>query len=254
MTPDTDDFRQALFDASISAPAGLTDGHERPAGRRFDVYRNNVAVSLTEALRDGFPVLAKLLGDENMKGLAGAYWRAHPPSSPLMMFFGEALPEFIESSPQLAHLGYLPDIARMELALRHVYHEADSDPVDPGLLVQLSEQDMLALRVALAPALRLLRSDWPVYDIWLYNTQDGAPKPAPGGQDVLITRANYDPTPHLLPDGGFAFVTALSQGRTLRHAYERASENNPEFDPAECLTLLLQGQSITAFVNEGVRP
>ena len=44
------DFKTALFDPAVMPPAGLSDPAGRPAGKRFDIYRNNVVVSLTEAL------------------------------------------------------------------------------------------------------------------------------------------------------------------------------------------------------------
>ncbi len=58
-------FRAAILDADRPAPPDLQDGLGRPAKRRFNVYRNNVAVSLTEALEAGFPAVARLLGEEN---------------------------------------------------------------------------------------------------------------------------------------------------------------------------------------------
>ena len=45
--------------------AGVSAGAGRPAGRRYAVYLNNVAVSLTEALATGFPAVAALLGEES---------------------------------------------------------------------------------------------------------------------------------------------------------------------------------------------
>ncbi|MEX0302113.1 MAG: DNA-binding domain-containing protein, partial [Leisingera sp.] len=106
------EFTRAMMDAGQSVPEGLTDHLDQPAGRRFSVYRNNVAVSLTEAMHSAFPVIAKLLGKQNMDGLAGISLRQNPPSSPLMMFYGEHFPEFLEGMEQLMHLGYFGDTAR----------------------------------------------------------------------------------------------------------------------------------------------
>ena len=55
-------FAAALMDPTQPAPEGLRDPFGGPAGKRFDVYRNNVAVSLTEALETGFSHRAKAGG------------------------------------------------------------------------------------------------------------------------------------------------------------------------------------------------
>lgn len=252
MTVSQPEFRAALLTPLDPVPEGLRDSAARPAGRRFDVYRNNVAGSLTEAMHTSFPVITKLIGAETMDGLAGLFLRAHPPSSPLMMHYGEAFPDFIAALPQLSHLGYLPDVARLELAIREAYHAADAQPIDPAALAAMPPQDLMETHVTLAPSLRLLRSDWPLYDLWAYNMVDGAPKPQPRAQDVLILRPEFDPQPHALPPGGAACIAALQAGETLGTAIETATQMAPDFDLTPVLTLLLQGQAITYLSKERV--
>ncbi len=48
-------MRAAILDPAKPAPPGLTDGAGRTTQRRFGVYRNNVAMSLIEALAGGVP-------------------------------------------------------------------------------------------------------------------------------------------------------------------------------------------------------
>ncbi len=239
------DFTRAILDARLPVPEGLLDGQSRPAGRRFNVYRNNVAVSLTEALEQGFPTVTRLLGEENMKGLAGLYLRSHPPRSPLMMHYGADLPTFIEGLDQLSHLGYLADVARLELALRQSYHAADAPPLDPLYLGTLAPEDLMRTRLALAPSALLLRSHWPIWSIWHYHTTPGAPKPEAGGQNVLICRPEFDPAPLLLLPGAATWIAALEAGRTLGEATESAATATADFDLAATLALLIEGQALT---------
>ena len=49
MTVPQDDFVAALLRPDADVPLGLSDPEGRPAGKRFNVYRNNVAVSLKDA-------------------------------------------------------------------------------------------------------------------------------------------------------------------------------------------------------------
>jgi len=244
-------FVDALLDSAQYVPAGLQDAQSRAAGRRFSVYRNNVAVSLTEAMHQAFPVISRLLGTENMDGLAGIFLRKHPPSSPLMMFYGEAFPDFLAEMPQLSHLGYLADVARLELALRQAYHAADSVPVGPEAL-SVAPDELMQARLSFAPAVSVLSSDWPIYALWAFNTYPDSPKPGPesGAQDVLITRAEFDPEPHLLPPGGAIWIGAMRAGDTIGVAYEKATAQVEDFDLGTTLALLLQGSAVTSVTIE----
>lgn len=244
MTPSQDLFNLSLLNPEQPVPAGLSDSAKRPAGRRFDVYRNNIAVSLREALHDGFPVIAKLLGNKNMDGLAGMYLRAHPPSSPLMMHYGAEFPAFLANTAQLAHLGYLADVARMELAIRQSYHAADATAITPDVLASLSPDALMATTITLAPAVQVIRSDWPIYDIWRFNTQENAAKPRPVPQDVLITRPEFDPIPQLLRPGAATWIEALRTGQNIGTAHDSALADTADFDLAAPLTLLLQGGAL----------
>ena len=246
MNADQTEFRTALLNPSANRPTGLTDGDGRAAGRRFDVYRNNVAVSLTEALETAFPVVRKLVGEQNFKTLAGVFLRQHPPTSPLMMFYGGELPAFLQSFKPTAQISYLPDVARLELALRESYHAADADPIDPALLQALPPDQLMATRLALAPSARLVRSHWPVHAIWRYNTEPDTPKPAMAAEDVIVLRQDLDPSPHLLAPGGGAFVSALLVGETLGAAHETALADTPDFDLSSTLALLIGTGAITA--------
>ncbi|MEM6386950.1 MAG: DNA-binding domain-containing protein [Pseudomonadota bacterium] len=243
MTVDQATFGQAVLSPEAQRPSGLSDGAGRPAGRRFDVYRNNVAVSLTEALETAFPVIRKLVGDSNFKLLAGTFFRKHPPMSPLMMFYGDEMPSFLETFEPTQSLGYLPDVARLELALRQSYHAADHDPIDPTDLQVLSPDMLMASNLHLAPSLRVVRSNWPIYAIWRFNMDDG-PKPAATAEDVVVLRANMDPKPVLLPPGAGSFLTAITSGKPLGEAFEAAINEVPTFDLSATLALLLGSNSI----------
>lgn len=234
-------FVAALLDPGRDRPAGLVGPGGAPAGRRFDVYRNNVAVSLTEALRVGFPVLRRLLGEAFFDAMAGVFLRAHPPRSPVLMTWGDDLPGFLEGFPPVAHLPYLADVARLELALRQSYHAADAVPIDAAALSALPAEGLAALRLNFAPAVRLLRSAWPVHAIWRANIDPDAPPPVAGAQDVVVLRPGFDPEPRLLPPGGGAMLAALMAGATLAEAAEFA----PDADISALFGLLLAGGALT---------
>ncbi|MGR3661674.1 MAG: HvfC/BufC N-terminal domain-containing protein [Paracoccaceae bacterium] len=234
-------FTAALLDPEHAIPEGLSDPQGRPAGRRFSVYRNNVAVSLTDALQAAFPVIHKLVGTEFFNAMSGVYLRKFPPTSPLMMFYGAEMPAFLAGFEPVSHLGYLPDIARLELAMRQSYHAADSDAIAPDDLQAMSMERLMSARLILAPAVRLIGSEWPIFSIWQANMRDGAPAPQMQAETVLITRPDLDPTPVALGMGGGLFVESIGKGNSFGTAVEAAGDG---FDLTEMLDALLAGAAI----------
>lgn len=250
MTLTQKEFTAALLNSDLPVPVGLIDGEGRPAGKRFSVYRNNVAVGLTEALKTAFPVITKLVGDVFFEAMAGVFLRAHPPTSPLIMFYGAAMPDFLSGFEPVAHLGYLPDVARLELAMRHAYHAADQAPVPPGALQDLSPDRLMGARLGFAPAMQLIRSAWPLHGIWRANMIPGAPPAPPHAENTLITRAEFDPTPTLLPLGGATFIAALQSGNTIAAAYSTTTQTTKTFDLAATIGILLAGGAITQIIED----
>ncbi|HKK86965.1 MAG TPA: DNA-binding domain-containing protein [Roseovarius sp.] len=251
MSVDQAQFHDALLDSSKSVPSGLSDGRGQPAGARFSVYRNNVAVSLTDALEVSFPAIHSLIGPENFKKVAGLFLRQHPPKSPMIMVYGDEFPDFLGEFHPLNHIAYLPDVARLEQALRESYHAADADAVDPNALAALPHEALATSRLILAPSLRLVRSRWPIHAIWSYALDKTSPKPKNQAQDVLITRPEYDPECRSLPPGAGVFVANILEGKTLGDAFEKAMHDAPEFDLTGLLTMLLDTASITEIQTKG---
>ncbi len=236
------DFTAAILNPTLPTPAGLTDPQGRPAGKRFDVYRNNVTSSLIAALETGFPVLQKLLGQDSFKTLATLFLRANPPTSRALSQYGDAMPGFLEGFKPLKSLPYLADVARLELAIRASYHAADSAPLDAA---GLDPEALMALTPRLAPATHVLTSRFPIFGIWQMNMQPDAPKPRPVAEDVLVTRVNFDPVPHLLPTGGAAFAQALDGETPIAGAIEACMAAAPRADIAAILTLFLGSAALT---------
>ena len=239
-------FAGAVLDATAQVPPGLSDGRGRASARRFAVYRNNVAVSLIEALETAFPVVRKLVGNDFFRAMAGVFVRDHPPTDRRMALYGAALPQFLARFEPAAGLPYLPDVARLEQALRDSYHAADAPALAASRVTGLGAEALAALAVRPAPATRVVRSDHPVLSIWRTNT--GTPAPIrPGAQDVLVTRPGFDPAPHPLPAGGAVLLEALQRGLPLGPAAEVALAGHADID----LPGLMGHLTATAALTEG---
>jgi len=207
MTTTQTEFRAALLDPGIPAPEGVRNPDGAQATKRFDVYRNNVAVSLTEALETAFPVVRKLVGEDFFHAMAGVFLRAHPPSSPVMMFYGAEMPAFVRDFGPAQSLPYLGDVAALELAFRHSYHAADATAVAPDALGQLAPDTLPHVVFTFAPAVQLVPSRFPLHSIWWANTHGGQNTQDP--EPAIVTRPEFDPMVDALNPEQTAVCAAL---------------------------------------------
>lgn len=236
-------FAAALMRADLPVPQDVTGPDGAPAPKRFGVYRNNVIVSLTEALMATYPALVRLLGEEYFRALARLYVSEEPPSSPVLLTYGGSFSSFIAGFPPLAGYPYLPDVARLEWAWLEAYHAADRVPLDPAQLAAVPPEQLGALRFTLHPSCHLVVSPYPVLDLVRANRfeLEGGVEVDPGqGQSVLLTRPGIDVILHPLEEGEAAFMTALTAGEYLAEAAGSALAVDPAFDLAAAIGLLLR--------------
>jgi hypothetical protein len=225
-------FAQALFDPSIGVPGDIVACHAEASAKRFAIYRNNVTVSLLDALAARFPVTRRIVGEEFFKNMSRVFIKAHPPTSPLMIFYGDAFPAFIAAFEPAAEIAYLADIARLEAARTRAYHAQDCEPLDPAALQAIDANDLAYLRFNLHPSAEIISSQHPIVTIWAMNTGliplDEITEWR--AEDALVVRPRFDVDVHLLPPGGAAFLQSLRDGRSLAEAAEDAVAHHRDFD------------------------
>lgn len=136
---------------------GVSDGQGRAAPDRLDVYRNNVAASLRDALRTTFAATARLMGDTFFNAAAIDYARLERPRSPLLMRYGATFADFLAALPGLNTYPFVPEVARIEFARVTAYHAADAEPLATDALAGLPPEILVAVRLAAHPATALIR-------------------------------------------------------------------------------------------------
>ena len=231
-------FSAALTDADLSVPDGIVGPEGKPAPKRFNVYRNNVVVSLTEALAQTFPAIERLLGGDYFKALARSFVADHPPRSPVLLWYGAEFPEFIEAFPPLGRYPYLGDVARLEWAWLQAYHAEDADPLDPQVLGSMAPERVGEVRFKVHPAASGISSRWPVLSIALANRfflEDPPVIDLETSESVLIVRPDLEVGLHPMRPGGDLFFRAL-ETHTLSQAANKALAEIPEFDLSGCLS------------------
>ena len=241
-------FGAALLDPDLPVPSGVVGPSGKNAQKRFAVYRNNVTVSLIDALADIFPAVQRLVGRDFFRDMARVYLMEEPPASAVLFEYGGGFAAFLENFEPVSEFPYLSDVARLERAWLDVFHSADVEPLSPETLGAIAPESLGDVRFTPHPAARIVRSRYAALSIFSASrenrTLDGIRPLDP--EDGLITRPAFEVQVRLSPPGGADFFQALMGGNTLGGAASLTLERYPGFDLPAALSALLEAGLFSA--------
>ena len=238
----------SLLEAQRSFARALLEGGEGLAAG-LSVYRNNVLGNLSGALASAYPIVRKIVGAEIFNIMAREYARAHPSASGNLNEYGVRLPGFVAAYAHTQDLPYLPDVARMEWLAHLAHFAADPMPFDPARLAGLPSARHAALRLSLAPAAALLRSDWPLARLWEVH-QDGyagefSVDLHAGPERVLVHRPRWRAEVRPIGLGDYRFLAGAGRAEALGDALAAAVARDASFDCASALARWVQAGTVT---------
>ncbi|QBR04360.1 DNA-binding domain-containing protein [Paraburkholderia pallida] len=244
-------FAPGLMNPELATPDGVVAMHGMGVVKRYNVYRNNVTVSLIDALAAIYPAVQRITGIEFFRAMARFHVRATSPASPLLFEYGRDFPSFIESYEYARDMPWLADTARIERAWLDAYHAADAAPLAAEAFASIDPGSLAQARFVPHPAARIVRSRYPAVAIFAMNRADGPVTPlhSSDAEDALVTRPEYDVIVSRLPAGGAAFLVALIKGMPLGAAAQAAFEESDTFDLSASLAAM-----ISAGVFAAVQP
>ncbi|MEQ9331384.1 DNA-binding domain-containing protein [Thalassobaculum sp.] len=249
-------FAAALADPGRPPPPGLSARPGADPVRRFAVYRNNLATGLIDALRAGFPVTERIVGEDFFRAMARAFAAGHRPDSPLLFEYGAAFPGFVAGFEPAADLPYLGGVAAVEAARTGAYHAADAPTIGiadlAGRLADRGGDDLLAVRVVPHPAARLVASRYPAVAIWAAH-QGGGMAPAFAGpwrpETALVTRPADAVEVRALDPAAGAFAAALLAGAGVGEAGALALREDDGFEAGGALVALVEAGAVAGLAG-----
>ena len=227
-------FATAVRDPALKVPDSVGKTRGQPSLKRFNVYRNNGVVSLTGVLSATYPVVAELVGEEFFAAMARGFIDHDPPTSPVMLFYGQGFPVYIEAFEPAASLPFLADVARVEWAWGQAYHAADQVPCAIEDLQALAPDKLATVQIELHPSLHLLHSGWSAISIWSAHQLEGQARQdamaaiSPAPEHGLIVRPGLDVDVQRTAGEVTEVLKALQNGATLGEAAEQASIDGVE--------------------------
>jgi hypothetical protein len=220
-------FASALLDPAASVPTGLV------GQKRYDIHRNNVTVSLIDAIASIYPAVERITGTDFFRTMARLHVRATPPASPLLFDYGRDFPSFIDGYVHAQQMPWLGDVARIERAWLDAYHAADAAPVTLADLAAVDPARLFDAVLVPHPAARVVRSRYPALSIFVMNRQPATPDArleSDAAEDALVTRPAFDVMVRSLPPGGATLLAELIDGRPLGAAVAAAAADSEAFD------------------------
>ncbi|RXH15246.1 HvfC/BufC N-terminal domain-containing protein [Bradyrhizobium guangzhouense] len=249
-------FAPALLDPVGEIPSIVTGPCGKSAVKCYNVHRNNVTVSLIDALGSIYPAVQRLTGADFFRAMARIHVRKTPPASPLLFDYGRDFPAFIEGYEHAQSLPWLADVARIERAWLDAYHAADSAPLLPSSLARVAPDRLAGLVFTVHPATRVVRSPYAAVSIFAANrggSESAGTIDASVPEDALITRPDVEIVVQLLPPGGAVFLTCLMSGSMLAEAAAAALEDAPDFDLATNIAGLFEAGAFASLTSGDAR-
>jgi hypothetical protein len=244
-------FRRALLEGDDGSLVALVDSDGIAAADRLAVHRNNLRISLTDALRDTFPVVCRLVDERFFAYAADEFLTTSPPRRACLAEYGAGFADFLAAFPPSRELTYLPDVARLEWLLNVAAHAADAAPLLPASLAGVAAVDTPRLVFRPAPSLGFLASPWPVERIWRLNRAeidgDEAIDLAAGRVHLEVGRRGGDVVLRVLCADTFAFRRALAGGAPLAAAAGTALAVDAQFDLGAAIAELFRDGAVVAF-------
>ncbi|WFU41339.1 DNA-binding domain-containing protein [Bradyrhizobium sp. CB82] len=236
-------FASGLLDPTRQTPSRVTGPSGKAVTKRYNVYRNNVTVSLIDALAAVYPAVQRITGVDFFRAMARFHIRATPPISPLLFEYGRDFPAFIEQYEYARSMPWLADVARIERAWLDAYHAADMRPLAIDALASVPHDQLAAVTFEAHPAVRIVRSEFSAVSIFAASreaAQQSRNIDASIPEDALITRPDFEVVVRRLPSGGAKFISLLISGWTLGEAVAEAQNETDSFDIAPNLAGMME--------------
>lgn len=219
--------------------------HIMPA-RNIQIYRQSIESHLIQALKDTYPLITKLLGDDFFQITAKEYIKRYPSRSGNLHDFGEYFSDFIAEYPPVRNLIYLAEVAQFEWICHSIYFAADACLFDIHKLEHFSAESFGQLHFVLHPAAQLMKSHYPLLRIidLCKGEIDDTLNLNEGGVNLLIIRRHLELALVSLSASEFAFLSALQDNQPLREALKMATHLDTDFQIHEKLSAWIKDKII----------
>ena len=245
----TEGARRAGTAADAVGPAGTTDptllalvggGRLGPA-ERLEIYAGMYRARLVDVLREDFPRVRAILGDDAFVAVACHYLARCPSTHPSVRHVGGRFADFVAADA--AAPPFLADLARLEWARVEVFDAVDAEPLGLAELRSIPTADWPTLEFRRVPASLVVESAWPMHRIWAEAETwgDARPNPVPEPTTVRVWREERGVSHAAMGAAELRALRALDRGETFAGLCAAvALDHDPDATAAEMGAILLR--------------
>ncbi len=142
----------------------------------LNIYQNAYQLRLVDSLKTDYPILLKVLGEDDFFEMALNYIDEYPSESYSMRHFGRYLARFLAQFTPYNERRYLAEMAQFEWLLVEVFDQSDTDIATVDDMTQFKPEQWSEITVELNPWLHLMTFNWNLIDLYQVVT---ANKPMP---------------------------------------------------------------------------
>jgi hypothetical protein len=236
-------FLEAIFDNDIANLLESVKQTDLDKEQLINIYKNNVITTLCETLKNRYPVILTLTGEDFFKYASLKFIKHNQPKSGNLDEYGEEFIEFIDNLKEAENYKYLKDIARLEWATHYAYFVEDAPKIDIKELSATNIQKLQDCYFALHPSVHLIASSYAIDKIYnIANTSDytsefsditkiNINKPT----YILVLRHEYTVEYTAITIGEYHFLKSLAQKSKIIDAFNTAVDVDDRFDFAKSL-------------------
>ncbi len=232
-------FQQYIYDENQDILAHIRKSTVT-SEEKLQIYRNNIFETLRIALKNTFPGIWQLLGEECANGVAYNFIKnsSNAPVNGNLENWGDGLPKFLAGFHATKHLIYLQDYAQLEWVRHLSYCASNVMPINAQKLNSIIPDKIKTAKIYFQPSMFLMESIYPLELIEDLLKNPKAKEFTLGNKKIypLIYRKNYTVITHWCDQTLWQFLSSLKNGYSLWHAYEEL----PGLDLGKTLSFMLE--------------